>query len=89
MRRLACALVRGYQLTLSPFWGRGCRFTPSCSEYAHEAITRYGCLRGGWLALRRLLRCQPLCEHGYDPVPLASDKGTRLIRLTRLTPPRF
>ncbi len=62
-------LIRGYQLLLSPFLGNHCRFTPSCSQYASEAIARYGALRGGWLAIRRIGRCHPFCDGGHDPVP--------------------
>ena len=62
-------MIRGYQRLISPAMGRNCRFSPSCSTYAAEAITRYGVVRGTWLALRRLGRCQPLTEGGYDPVP--------------------
>ena len=63
------AAIRGYQRLLSPFLGSRCRFCPSCSEYAREAIARFGVLRGAWLGLLRILRCQPLCEGGEDPVP--------------------
>lgn len=62
-------LVRGYQLLLSPWLGGNCRFMPSCSEYAIEALTRFGALRGGWLALRRIGRCHPWAASGPDPVP--------------------
>ena len=62
-------LIGGYQLLLSPFLGNHCRFTPSCSQYASEAIARHGALRGGWLAIRRIGRCHPFCDGGYDPVP--------------------
>jgi hypothetical protein len=62
-------LIRGYQLAVSPMLGPRCRFYPSCSCYAHTAIQRYGALRGTWLGLRRILRCHPLAEGGYDPVP--------------------
>ncbi|MBT8060483.1 MAG: membrane protein insertion efficiency factor YidD [Xanthomonadales bacterium] len=62
-------LIRGYQLLLSPFLGNHCRFTPSCSQYASEAIARHGAFRGGWLAIRRIGRCHPFCDGGYDPVP--------------------
>ncbi|MDD5453115.1 MAG: membrane protein insertion efficiency factor YidD [Candidatus Bipolaricaulis sp.] len=58
-----------YQRVVSPFLPRRCRFVPSCSEYARQAILRYGPLRGGWLALRRLVRCGPWHPGGYDPVP--------------------
>jgi hypothetical protein len=63
------SLIRLYQITLSPFLGQQCRFTPSCSEYTRLAIERYGACRGSWLGLRRILRCQPFCPGGHDPVP--------------------
>ena len=62
-------LIRSYQVLISPYLGRHCRFTPSCSSYAMEAIEKHGSLRGGWLALNRIGRCHPFCEGGYDPVP--------------------
>lgn len=69
MAKLLQFLIRAYQVLLSPFLGQHCRFTPSCSQYASEAIARYGALRGGWLALKRIGRCHPFCDGGYDPVP--------------------
>jgi putative membrane protein insertion efficiency factor len=69
MSRLLQLLIRGYQLMLSPFLGNHCRFTPSCSQYASEAISRHGSLRGSWLAMKRIGRCHPFCQGGYDPVP--------------------
>jgi putative membrane protein insertion efficiency factor len=63
------ALVHVYRVTLSPLQGPSCRFEPSCSAYALEALERHGALRGSWLALRRVLRCHPLHPAGYDPVP--------------------
>jgi putative membrane protein insertion efficiency factor len=69
MTRLLQFLIRAYQLLLSPFLGNHCRFTPSCSQYASEAIGRYGAWRGGWLAIKRIGRCHPFCDGGYDPVP--------------------
>jgi uncharacterized protein len=69
MSRLLVALIRAYRYLLSPWWGRSCRFTPTCSEYAIEAIERHGALRGGWLALRRIGRCHPWRAGGFDPVP--------------------
>lgn len=69
LARLMVALVRLYQYTLSPFWPAACRFAPSCSAYAVEALRTHGALHGGWLTLRRLGRCHPLGGHGYDPVP--------------------
>lgn len=62
-------LVRGYQVAISPLLPPACRYTPSCSQYAIEALRRYGALRGGWLALRRLGRCHPFRAGGHDPVP--------------------
>ncbi|MBQ6000589.1 MAG: membrane protein insertion efficiency factor YidD [Clostridia bacterium] len=70
MRRLLLALIRGYQRYISPLYRPCCRYTPTCSAYALEAVSRYGALKGGWLALRRLLRCHPFSRHDYyDPVP--------------------
>ncbi|MFB9069202.1 membrane protein insertion efficiency factor YidD [Pseudofulvimonas gallinarii] len=69
LNRLLRRLVGAYQATLSPLLGNRCRFHPSCSEYARIAIARHGGWRGGWLALRRLARCHPLCPGGHDPVP--------------------
>lgn len=62
-------LVRGYQLVISPWLPPSCRFEPSCSAYAYEALRVHGALRGTWLVVRRLLRCQPFSTGGYDPVP--------------------
>lgn len=62
-------LIRGYQRFISPMFPPSCRFTPSCSQYALEAVTRYGLLRGSWLGGRRLLRCHPFHPGGFDPVP--------------------
>jgi len=69
MRKAALLLIDLYRLLLSPFLGRGCRFSPTCSLYAREAVERYGVLRGSWLGLRRLLRCHPFHPGGFDPVP--------------------
>ena len=69
MRYVVKALIRFYQDAISPQLGTACRYEPSCSHYAHEAIDRHGVLRGGWLALRRLGRCHPGRPGGYDPVP--------------------
>ena len=69
MKALLIALIRGYRLLLSPWWGRQCRFTPTCSEFAEEAIERHGALQGAWLAMRRVSRCHPWRAGGYDPVP--------------------
>jgi putative membrane protein insertion efficiency factor len=68
--RLALGCVRAYQLCVGPMLaGSGaCRFVPSCSQYAADAITAHGVFRGGWMALRRLMRCHPFGGHGFDPV---------------------
>jgi putative membrane protein insertion efficiency factor len=63
------AVLRFYQLTLSPFLGPNCRFHPTCSQYALDAIDRHGALKGTWIAGKRLLRCHPLHPGGFDPVP--------------------
>ena len=69
MRRILTGLIRLYQWTLSPLLGPRCRFYPSCSHYMYEAIERHGVARGIWLGLKRLLRCHPFVEGGFDPVP--------------------
>ena len=69
MRRVLLAMIRGYQLLFSSFFGRSCRFYPTCSTYARDSIVRFGALRGTVLAIWRLLRCQPFNAGGYDPVP--------------------
>lgn len=69
MARALLAVIRFYRRNLSPALPPSCRFTPTCSAYAEEAVSRYGARRGGWLALRRLLRCHPFGGSGYDPVP--------------------
>jgi hypothetical protein len=69
--KLLIGMVRLYQLTLSRLLGQCCRFHPSCSVYAIEALRRYGAVRGSWLALRRVVRCHPFHPGGYDPVPSA------------------
>ncbi|WP_310149285.1 membrane protein insertion efficiency factor YidD [Luteimonas sp. 3794] len=68
--RLLIFLLQGYKRFISPLLGPRCRFHPSCSSYAMVAIARFGVLRGGWLALRRLSRCHPLHPGGNDPVPM-------------------
>jgi putative membrane protein insertion efficiency factor len=68
-RRLLLALIRAYQFVLSPWIGGACRYWPTCSDYAHEAIETHGAVRGGWLMLGRLARCHPYGAGGVDPVP--------------------
>jgi putative membrane protein insertion efficiency factor len=69
LARVLLILIRGYRSGVSPLLPPACRYTPTCSAYAAEAIARYGAARGSWLALRRLLRCHPWGGTGYDPVP--------------------
>ncbi len=69
MRTLFLLIIKAYQYLVSPFLPPACRYTPSCSCYAQESISRFGAIRGGWLALKRVSRCHPWHEGGYDPVP--------------------
>jgi putative membrane protein insertion efficiency factor len=69
MRRLAMVTIRVYQLAISPLLGPCCRFHPSCSRYMYTAIQRFGVFRGMWLGMKRVGRCHPFHEGGYDPVP--------------------
>ena len=71
MKRVLIGLVRAYRLLLSPWLGQACRFEPTCSHYAIEALDRHGAAAGSYLTLRRLVRCQPWCKGGHDPVPTA------------------
>lgn len=69
LRALSLGMIRIYQLVISPYLPAMCRHLPSCSEYAHEAIVKYGVLKGTWMAAKRLGRCRPMGTRGYDPVP--------------------
>jgi putative membrane protein insertion efficiency factor len=69
MRGLVIKLVKFYQYAISPLFPPSCRFTPTCSHYAVDALSKYGVLRGGWLSVKRVLRCNPWHPGGYDPVP--------------------
>lgn len=69
LQKLFLALIRFYQLAISPHLGANCRYRPTCSEYARQAIIKYGPVRGSWLAFKRIMRCHPFHPGGYDPVP--------------------
>ena len=77
VRALLLGLIRLYQLTLSPWLGVRCRYEPTCSRYAAEALARHGVVRGVWLAAKRLGRCHPWGRAGYDPVPAADAPAAR------------
>ena len=70
MKKVFLLLIRFYQCAISPYYPARCRFRPTCSAYAYEAVSKYGALKGGWLALKRILRCHPFSKRDYfDPVP--------------------
>ncbi len=69
MNGIALSLIRFYQRGVSPLLGANCRFLPTCSQYGYQAIEKYGITRGGWLTLKRLARCHPFHQGGFDPVP--------------------
>ncbi len=69
MKRILMMLVKFYRKFISPMRQPCCRFMPTCSQYALEALEKYGAVKGSWLAIKRILRCNPLCKGGYDPVP--------------------
>ena len=73
MKKIVLALLRGYQMLLSSWTVPKCRYLPTCSNYAVEAVEKFGVLRGGWLAIKRISRCHPLGGHGFDPVPDDND----------------
>ncbi|AUL98749.1 MAG TPA: membrane protein insertion efficiency factor YidD [Pseudothauera hydrothermalis] len=86
LRSLLRGLIRGYQLFISPLLGPRCRFYPTCSHYALEALDTHGVLKGVWLALRRILRCHPWHPGGFDPVPPRTGKPCDCGRMHQ--PPR-
>jgi putative membrane protein insertion efficiency factor len=69
LSKIFIILIKLYQITLSPFLGKQCRFTPTCSQYGIEAIQKHGVLKGSWLTIKRIARCNPWGSSGYDPVP--------------------
>ncbi len=78
IRSIFISILRGYQYLISPLLGNRCRFHPSCSEYMIESVQKFGVFKGFYLGLKRLARCQPMCEGGFDPVPEnLSDKQTK------------
>ena len=74
--KLVAAIIRGYQIVLSPIFGGRCRYHPSCSHYGLEAVETHGAIKGSWLAIKRIGRCHPWHEGGYDPVPGRSEAPT-------------
>ncbi len=78
LKKIVLLLIKGYQKFLSPFLGKNCIFIPTCSAYTYEAIEKYGIIRGGFLGIKRILRCHPYSQGGYDPVPeLKNNKEKR------------
>jgi putative membrane protein insertion efficiency factor len=69
MARILVRIIKAYQLVLSPFFGQQCRFYPTCSQYAIEALQKHGAIRGSYYTVHRLLRCHPWCAGGHDPIP--------------------
>ncbi len=78
MRSLFIGIIKLYQILISPLLGPNCRFHPTCSHYAIEAIAKHGVFKGGYLSVRRLIKCQPLHEGGLDPVPEKKDKQSHI-----------
>jgi len=78
VRSLFIGIIKLYQILISPLLGPNCRFHPTCSHYAIEAIAKHGIVKGGYLSVRRLIKCQPLHEGGFDPVPEKNDKQSHI-----------
>ena len=74
LRKIPIGIIKLYQIVLSPMLGPTCRFHPSCSHYAIDAITEHGMIKGTWLSIKRILKCHPLNNGGYDPVPKKKQK---------------
>ena len=83
MRSLLIGLIKAYQYLISPFLGPSCRFHPTCSHYAIEAISEHGVLKGGYLSMRRIIKCHPLNEGGHDPVPEKQNKPFNIDKTER------
>ena len=83
MRSLFIGLIKAYQYLISPLLGPSCRFHPTCSHYAIEAISEYGVLKGGYLSVRRIIKCHPLHEGGHDPVPSRQEKPLNIDKTER------
>ena len=78
MKKVIIKLIHFYQRAVSPYKGRSmCIYYPTCSQYALEAVEQYGALKGGWMAFKRILRCNPFAKGGYDPVPSLKREGTK------------
>jgi uncharacterized protein len=77
MKTLIIWSIKGYRLFISPLFAPSCRYHPTCSKYALEAVERFGAMRGSWLAIKRILRCHPFHPGGYDPVPPLEKVGSR------------
>ena len=86
MKYVLIALLRGYRAVISPLYGQVCRYHPSCSAYALEAVQVHGSLRGSWLAVRRLGRCHPWAAGGYDPVPTRTPAAPHALTTARRHP---
>lgn len=79
MKKVILFVIRAYQTILSPLFPPSCRFYPSCSQYALESISRFGCVKGGVLAVKRILKCHPFHEGGFDPAPRPESKRRNII----------
>ncbi|VAX01819.1 Membrane protein insertion efficiency factor YidD [hydrothermal vent metagenome] len=76
MQKILLSLIKFYKYFISPTLGSNCRYEPSCSEYTHQAISAFGVLKGSWIGIKRILRCHPWHEGGYDPIPDEQHKLT-------------